>query len=1111
MSLACPSCSFENPPDVRFCGSCGAALAAVCAVCGAESPPGFRFCGSCGAPLDGETQAPVPAVAAAGERRRVTVLFADLVGFSTLAEHLDPEELRTLMASTFSELTEEVEAREGWVEKFIGDAVVAVFGAPVTHEDDPVRAVETALALLEVVRRRSEGAPAPVQLRIGINSGLVVAGAVGDGTQTGVMGDAVNVAARLQQTAEPGQVLVSAPTWRRVRHAFEAEPAGALEVKGKTQPVEAYLLTGRREAELRDVSPFVGRREELALVELLWSSARKGNTHVVSVTGEPGVGKTRLLSEFRPRGATLDVRVACGGGRAFGPFLDVVAAMLGSLPADQAELASSAGALGVGEEEAALLGTFLGLGDAPPVVRMADEQQKQQVFSGVWHFLFAALRDRPAVIALDDVHWADESSRDLLAFLLERLGGLPLMLLLCYRPGFEPIARSELRASHTVARLEPLTADESVELARGLLGVGELPHDLERLVATRAEGNPFFIEELLQALVELGSLAVVDGQAVLAKVDVAVPDTVQGTILARVDRLGERERSVLQHAAVLGRASSIDLLEAVMGEGDLSEPLAALTRSQLLVMPRPGEWEFKHALIQEVTYETLLLRRRRELHLGVARALEARAGDDPGLLEELAEHYARADAPEQARGYAVAAGDLAQERMGFVEARRRYEAALRLWGEGDEKGRLELLSKLGRAASLSGDVPGARTALVEAAEGWERLGERHRAGGALAQLGRVYWQSAEAGRAAETLERAIAMLGDEASPELVDAYVRASALHMLSGRLAEGTRLAVRGIELAESLGLEGSRSHLLNTLGACEVFAGNPEGVEKIAAALEIARSAGDAEALGRAYVNLSDTLVKAGRLREAVAVAEEGREAMRRAGSPNYEWFVAANGAHALVELGRLAEAEALARLMLEEHEAVLGAVGKSNAAGALVRALVRRGAYSEARTVADEMLPLTRGIGGADFLANALMFEAELESGRENAAAARQALREAADVVREEDARYHTVLLLPLAARLLPDEEVKSLLELAANVPSFPPADALRAEAEAVLADDTERLREAAGLYRALEMPYDEARCLIGAGELERASELVESFGFGDGPLGDALRAVASSAAQ
>ena len=1102
--MRCPACEFDNPADARFCGSCGATLTPACPSCGAENPAGFRFCGSCGAPLLGTDGPAEPATASrVGERRRVTVLFADLVGFSTLAEHLDPEELRTLMTDTFSELTEEVEAREGFVEKFIGDAIVAVFGAPVTHEDDPLRTVETALAMLEVVRRRSEGAPAPLALRIGINSGLVVSGAVGDGSQTGVMGDAVNIAARLQQTAEPDQVLLAASTWRRVRDGFEAEPVGTLEVKGKAQPVEAYRLVGRREAGLREGSPFVGRSEELALLELLWSSVLKGNTHVVSVVGEPGVGKSRLLAELRPAAADRDLRIVCGGERAFGPFLELAESLLGGAPADQDELRAKAASLGVEEEDVLLLAPFLGFGGAPPAVRMADEQRRRQLFAGFWQFLVAACRERPTFVALDDVHWADESSRALLDFLLERLGGVPLMFVVSYRPGFDQIERAELHASHTAIRLEPLSPEDSVALARGFLGVPELPRDLERLVATRAEGNPFFIEELLQALLELGALAVVDGTAVLARLELEIPDTVQGTILARIDRLEPLARRVLQHAAVLGRGSTTELLEAVVGEGDLAEPLAVLARAQLIVTPAPGEWTFKHALIQEVTYETELLRNRRELHQKAAQALEERAGDDPLLLEALAEHYALADAPDKARRYALAAGDLARERMGVAEAKRRYETALRLWGEGDEEGRLELLAKLGNAARIAGDYTTARTAMIEAEAGWRERGDQTRAGGALALLGRALWNEGDSERAFRTYERAISSL-EELGPsaELVEAYTWASTARMLAGDVAEGTELAQRGLALSEQLGLDTFRAELLNTLGACESAEGNPAGRGRLEEALALAKEGGEPDTIARAYNNLTSILVDSGEPARAVGVGEEGREATRRLGATGFEWYIAGNQANALALLARLEEAELLTRQILDEQRAVLGPPGLINAGGPRTIVLTRLGRLEEARTLLDELLPLARGIGGAEFLAKMLAIEAELERARGNLAAARQAIQEAVEVAFATPSRGHCLALLPEAARLLPPDEVDALLDQLRDVPSFPLADARRADAEGLARSDPGRLREAADLYQSTGLAYEAARCLIDAGELDRARVLVERFGLGEGPLGTAL---------
>jgi adenylate cyclase len=1107
--MRCPACDFENPADVRFCGSCGASLTPACPACGAENPAGFRFCGSCGASLVDPGSPSEPAVAPrVGERRRVTVLFADLVGFSTLAEHLDPEELRTLMTDTFSELTEEVEAREGFVEKFIGDAIVAVFGAPVTHEDDPLRAVETGLAMLEIVRRRSEGAPAPLALRIGVNSGLVVAGAVGDGSQTGVMGDAVNIAARLQQTAEPGQVLLAASTWRRVRDRFEAERVGALEVKGKTQPVEAYRLAARREVGLREGSPFVGRSEELALMELLWSSVLKGNTHLVSVVGEPGVGKSRLLAELRPDGADRDLRIVCGGERAFGPFLDLAESLLGGAPADQDELRAKAAFLGVDEEDVLLLAPFFGFGGAPPAVRMADEQRRRQLFAGFWQFLVAACRERPTFVGLDDVHWADESSRALLDFLLERLGGVPLMLVVSYRPGFDQIERAELHASHTAIRLEPLGPEDSVALARGFLGVADLPRDLERLVATRAEGNPFFIEELLQALLELGALAVVDGTAVLARLELEIPDTVQGTILARIDRLDPLARLVLQHAAVLGRGSTTELLEAVLAEGDLAEPLAALARAQLIVTPAPGEWAFKHALIQEVAYETLLLRHRRELHEKAARALEERAGDDPALLEALAEHYALAEAPDKARRYALAAGDLARERMGVAEAKRRYETALRLWGEGDEEGRLELLVKLGNAGMVAGDYATARTAMIEAEAGWRERGDRQRAGGALALLGRILWSEGDSERAFRTYEQAISLL-EELGPsaELAEAYTWASSSRMLAGDLVESTELAQRGLALTEQLGLDTFRAHLLNTLGCCEAYAGNPAGIGRLEEALELAKEGGDPHAIPRAYNNLTSVLVDCGECARAVGVGEEGREAARRLGATGFEWYIAGNQANALAFLARFEEAEALTRQILDEQRAVLGPPGLINAGMPRVTVFTRLGKLDEARALLDELMPLARGVGGAEFLAKNLAGEAELEHARGNLAAARQAIQEAVEVGFASPARGQCLALLPEGARLLPPEEVERLLEQFRDVPSFPLADARRSEAGGLAHGNPEHLREAADLYESIGLTYEAARCLIDAGELDRARELVERFGLGEGPLGAALAAAAA----
>jgi adenylate cyclase len=517
------------------------------------------------------------------DRRRVVVLFADVVGYSTLSEHLDPEDLNAAMREVFAGLTASVSGREGMVEKYIGDAVMIVFGAPRAHEDDPERAVETALDMAEYIDRRSREMRSPLRVRIGINLGLVFSGPVGDGTQAGVMGDAVNVAARLQQSAKPGDILVSDAVWRRVRDRYSGTHVGALSVKGREQRVEAFRIAGRKTPSTPRLTPFIGREQEIDILEARWRATRAGSPQIVSLRGEAGVGKSRLLAEFPPRTDGVDIRVQCTPERSFGAFRSVIEQALGHVPAGIDELATALEPLGLNLEDARWLSIVLGHSDSVSGTFPGESGAVQRVHAAVHRFLSRLSASGPALVVLNDVHSADASSLETLDRLMELLSEGPLMLLLTYRPEVE-VGRAGFSATHTLVDIEPLARRETLALAQAFLGTRDLPKELALFVADRAVGNPFFIEQLLQTLLEAGAVVTKQEVALVKTLDIDIPDTVERTVLARLDRLPDPMRHLLECASVIGPFLSVALLGAVAGldEGILS-PLEDLVASQFLI------------------------------------------------------------------------------------------------------------------------------------------------------------------------------------------------------------------------------------------------------------------------------------------------------------------------------------------------------------------------------------------------------------------------------------------------------------------------------------------------------------------------------------------------
>ena len=686
----CVECAHENADDAAFCARCGTALsvAGTCAACGAVRRGVQPFCGECGARLAGEPadEAPAGRGSGDGERKQVTVLFADVKGSMDLSGDLDAEQWWTIMDRLFGLLCEGVNRYDGRVERFTGDGIMATFGAPIAHEDHARRACHAALWLRERLRehaqevRREHGLDFAV--RIGLNSGEVVVGPIGDGPslEYTAIGRAAGFAQRMESLAEPGSAYLTESTARLVAGFFALEPQGALDVKGVRDPVRVYELLGPGElrtpfdaSRARGFSRFVGREEELARLDAALASALAGEGAVVGVVGEPGVGKSRLCHVFAEycRGEDIEVReVHALSHTTAVPFvtvLELLRATFGITPSDddavaRDKVATQLAALGEGiADELALLWDFLGVGDPEhPEPRIDPEAKQRRLFATFNLMLRARSSNRVAVILAEDLHWLDSGSAAFLENLVVGLTGTRTLLLTTFRPEYRP-AWMEHDHCQSIA-LAPLGEQASDLLAASLLGPDSSIDGLRELVCERAAGNPFFIEEIIKALADNGTLAGTRGDYRLTRTiaDVVLPLTVESVLAARIDRLGPSEKRVLQTAAVIGREFDEAVLRRVAGtpEDELTQALADLVAAELITAGvTPGEYAFKHALIEQVAYRTQLGTRRARVHAAVAAAIIEQYPDGADERAALVAHHweAAGDTLEATRWLARAA------------------------------------------------------------------------------------------------------------------------------------------------------------------------------------------------------------------------------------------------------------------------------------------------------------------------------------------------------------------------------------------------------------------------------------------------------------------------
>jgi len=672
----CPHCGRPNTGEAQYCSECGSSLWPACRDCGATLPPGARFCPSCGRPVD-------PVAGRTEERKLVTILFADVTGSTGLGERFDPEDLARVMNAYFEAMRSEIEAEGGTVEKFIGDAVMAVFGVPASHEDDPARALHAALKmmdrLIQVNKELIESQGVSLQMRVGVNTGEVLANTNPQPGQPMVTGDAVNAAARLQSAAHPDQILVAERTARAVR-GFNFNEIGDLQLRGKSIPVTAFELIGREEGASERgipglIAPMVGRDSELALLHSVYErTAGERRPNLVTLYGAAGVGKSRLTREFldwvrATEPTPMVVRGRClpyGDGVAYWPLAEILKDVAGIRDSDSATEALHR-ITDLGERfltpqltidptaTVAALAHTMGVTDPDRSFAALDPREVRARTNAAWRSLFTALSETaPLVAVVEDIHWADPALLDILEELTEKVLG-PLLIICPARPELAD-RRSGWgggRRNHTSIFLDPLTPEDSDALVGSLLAIADLPAEARQAMMEKAEGNPFFLEEIIRHLIDQGHLVRRGNnwQAGPNLDHIEIPDTIQGVLAARIDLLDTLEKRVLQQAAVVGRTFWPSPVTGLLnGDGDQVGTILEHLEERELIQSRLGsslagepEYIFKHVLTREVAYESLPRRDRGSAHAAVAMWIEESTGDrGTELIELLAYHWGEA-------------------------------------------------------------------------------------------------------------------------------------------------------------------------------------------------------------------------------------------------------------------------------------------------------------------------------------------------------------------------------------------------------------------------------------------------------------------------------------
>lgn len=937
--MNCPNCSKPNPDDARFCYNCGF-------------------------PLE-------PARRAPGERKLITVLFADVVGSTAMAEQLDPEEVAEIMNGAFGFMNAAISQYGGTVGRLMGDAVLAFFGAPQTHEDDADRAVRAALqiqaaanAYANVVRQRfGTRLAAPFAVRVGINSGLAVLDLVGDQIRTEytAMGDVTNVAARMQSLANPGAVLISADTYKLVRNSFHFISCGFMDVRGKSAPVATYeVLAGREKpGQARGLeglhSPLVGREAELHSLHDGLKRLLEGQGGLVAVTGEAGLGKSRLIAELRELaenandvGSTFadadlhkDAETSSQGvettpllwleGRcisyaqmdSYFPWRQIIRGSIGATETDspaevRARLSQACQRCALPADNLPYIEALLGVVSEDSLQasrayesesRFGGELMGRRITEAVRGYICALALSTPTVLVFDDLHWADDASLALLLNVIDVVKDFPLLFLCLLRPDREASSWSFLEQAQTqlgdrqaVVALEPLAEDATHELLANLLYVTALPEPVSHLILDKSEGNPFFVEEVIRSLIDLGYIVQENGhwRAAREVASVMIPSTLAGVLSARIDRLPDETKLVAQSAAVIGRVFGQRVLDRVCQAAPAAERVAAVDNHlatlihQELVRRRPLEAEteyiFKHALTQEAAYQTILIKRRRDLHGRAGEAIEALFSERlPELAAVLAYHFGEAQQHEAALKYSILAGDAAYRIYALAEAGQHYSHAIDIAKMRAELVMSEIVTlflRRGRALELQSKF---QEALANYQEMEMLARERGQPEMELAALvARASLHAAPSDLfdpeqaeqlSLQALAQAIALQDVAAQAKI---YWNLMLLRLFGSDMREAVQFGEQSLAIARAHNLQEQLAYTLHDISRAYVSDGNFErSVAALAEAQELWRQFGDRAMLADNLATMALFRMLTGEFQTAIALSDEAYQISQTIGN--------------------------------------------------------------------------------------------------------------------------------------------------------------------------------------------------------------------------------------